>query len=84
MKKQNVSNFYLRIFSIILLFLGANYLQAQTPKGKLFIIGGGNRSDELMKQVLAVAELAKKITSWFCQCQAKNPTALLFSLKNKW
>ena len=38
----------------------AYLLQAQNPKGKLFIIGGGDRSDDLMKQVLAVAELGKK------------------------
>jgi len=31
--------------------------QSKTAKGNLFIIGGGNRSDELMKQMLQTAEL---------------------------
>jgi len=31
--------------------------QSKTAKGNLFIIGGGNRSDELMKQMLHTAEL---------------------------
>lgn len=44
---------------ISLLFMSC-LLQAQTPKGKLFIIGGGDRSDNLMKQVLSVADLTKK------------------------
>jgi cyanophycinase len=35
-------------------------LQAQNPKGKLFIIGGGDRSDQLMTQALKVADLSKK------------------------
>ncbi|WP_228520690.1 cyanophycinase [Flavobacterium sp. JLP] len=42
------------------LLVVSSLLQAQNPKGKLFIIGGGNRSDDLMKQVLATAELNKK------------------------
>lgn len=45
---------------MVLFLLLANLLQAQTPKGKLFIIGGGDRSDALMKQVLSVADLSKK------------------------
>ncbi|MDQ1141799.1 cyanophycinase [Pedobacter agri] len=33
--------------------------QSKTAKGNLFIIGGGNRSDELMKQMLHTAELKR-------------------------
>lgn len=44
---------------ISLLFMSC-FLQAQAPKGKLFIIGGGDRSDNLMKQVINVADLTKK------------------------
>lgn len=44
---------------ISLLFMSC-LVQAQTPKGKLFIIGGGDRSDNLMKQILSVADLTKK------------------------
>ena len=44
---------------ILLLFMSC-ILQAQAPKGKLFIIGGGDRSDNLMKQVVSIADLTKK------------------------
>ncbi|TDW48959.1 cyanophycinase [Flavobacterium sp. 270] len=44
----------------LILLLSSSILQAQNPKGKLFIIGGGDRSDDLMKQVLSVAELTAK------------------------
>ncbi|CAC9975076.1 MULTISPECIES: cyanophycinase [Flavobacterium] len=50
----------LKSFTIISLLLTSCFVQAQNPKGKLFIIGGGDRSDDLMKQVLDVAELGKK------------------------
>lgn len=48
-----------KILIVIFLFT-VSLLQAQNPKGKLFIIGGGDRSDALMKQVLSVSELTKK------------------------
>ncbi|KAF2333836.1 cyanophycinase [Flavobacterium daemonense] len=57
MKKKSA---YFRLLSLFLLLLITGFSQAQNAKGKLFIIGGGNRSDDLMKQVLAVAELGKK------------------------
>lgn len=49
-------SFVLFIFITILGF-SSTVVQAQNPKGKLFIIGGGDRSDELMKQVLEIAGL---------------------------
>ncbi|MFZ0596023.1 MAG: cyanophycinase [Flavobacterium sp.] len=54
------SGFSFAKITISLFLLISSFLNAQTPKGKLFIIGGGNRSDELMQQVLSVAELSKK------------------------
>ena len=60
MKNRLPSHFsYQKILIVILLFT-VSQLQAQSPKGKLFIIGGGDRSDALMKQVLSVSELTKK------------------------
>lgn len=47
-------SFLLAILFGISLFANA---QSKTAKGNLFIIGGGNRSDELMKQMLHTAEL---------------------------
>jgi cyanophycinase len=45
-------------FIVFLIFISVS-CAAQNPKGKLFIIGGGERSDALMKQALSVAELTK-------------------------
>lgn len=53
---KNLFNF----IQLTLLFLFFNTIQAQTPKGKLFIIGGGNRSDKLMTQLLSISDLQKK------------------------
>lgn len=50
----------IKSFTILSLLLTSCFVQAQNPKGKLFIIGGGDRSDDLMKQVLDAAELGKK------------------------
>lgn len=46
--------FFLAFLLVVSLFANA---QNKTAKGNLFIIGGGNRSDELMKQMLQTAEL---------------------------
>ncbi|WP_029273006.1 cyanophycinase [Flavobacterium sp. KJJ] len=58
--KNLFSPFSLQKIMMASLLVVSSLLQAQNPKGKLFIIGGGNRSDDLMKQVLATAELNKK------------------------
>jgi cyanophycinase len=50
----------LKLFPLALILLLCNFNQAQTPKGKLFIIGGGNRSDKLMSQLLSISSLQKK------------------------
>ncbi|MTH15463.1 cyanophycinase [Flavobacterium sp. LC2016-01] len=60
MKNQFLSKFPFQKLILTLLLLISGLLQAQNSKGKLFIIGGGDRSDALMKQVLAVAELGTK------------------------
>lgn len=44
------------LFALVGLSLMLN-AQSKAAKGNLFIIGGGNRSDELMKQMLNTAEL---------------------------
>jgi cyanophycinase len=50
----------LKLFPLALILLVCSFNQAQTPKGKLFIIGGGNRSDKLMSQLLSISSLQKK------------------------
>jgi len=50
------------VFALLLLAAGLQ-LHAQTkltPKGVLFIIGGGNRSDALIKQLVTTAQLGAK------------------------
>lgn len=51
---------YFKIILIFVLFLFSSSIQAQNPKGKLFIIGGGNRSDALMTQLISISDLEKK------------------------
>lgn len=60
MKNQFLFTFSFPKYLLLLFLCTGYFLQAQTPKGKLFIIGGGDRSDVLMKQALAVADLGKK------------------------
>lgn len=60
MKNEPLFKFSSKTFTTVLFLIIGCAVQAQTPKGKLFIIGGGDRSDALMKQVLSVAELGKK------------------------
>lgn len=51
---------YFKIILIFVLFLFSTSIQAQNPKGKLFIIGGGNRSDALMTKLISISDLEKK------------------------
>lgn len=50
----------LKFIQLTFLLLICNTINAQSPKGKLFIIGGGNRSDKLMTQLLSISDLKKK------------------------
>lgn len=52
--------YYLQAFLLFFSFVHINIITAQTPKGKLFIIGGGSRSDKLINQMLAVSPMQKK------------------------
>lgn len=52
-KSISISKFHF----IIVLLLSFSAIQAQSPKGKLFIIGGGNRSDKLMTNLLSISKL---------------------------
>lgn len=44
----------------IAILFSIGILQAQSPKGKLFIIGGGDRSDSLLTHLLSISELNNK------------------------
>ncbi|MBE8726677.1 cyanophycinase [Flavobacterium hungaricum] len=60
MSKSFLFNSKFRNFLFFLFLLISSVTNAQTPKGKLFIIGGGDRSDELMKKALSLAKLEAK------------------------
>ncbi|MDN3672572.1 cyanophycinase [Flavobacterium branchiarum] len=60
MKNQLLFKYLSKTPLLISLLFMSCFLQAQSPKGKLFIIGGGDRSDNLMRQVINVADLTKK------------------------
>ena len=60
MHQSTHSPLYFKFFIAVLAFLFCNSLQAQKTKGKLFIIGGGHRSDALMTQLVTLADLGKK------------------------
>jgi cyanophycinase len=60
MIRTNHSPLYFKLFLGLLAFLFCGSLQAQKTKGKLFIIGGGHRSDALMTQLVTLADLGKK------------------------
>jgi len=49
-----------KFYFIIALALSFSSVQAQSPKGNLFIIGGGNRSDKLMNNLLTISKLEAK------------------------
>jgi cyanophycinase len=60
MKKSIHSPLYFKVLIGLFAFLFCSTLQAQKNKGKLFIIGGGHRSDALMTQLVNLSDLKKK------------------------
>ena len=60
MKEPTHSLLYFKFVIGTLLFLSFGTLQAQKLKGKLFIIGGGQRSDAMMTQLVSLSDLQKK------------------------
>lgn len=60
MKKLLHSNYFIKFCMALLVFLSYNTVSAQNSKGKLFIIGGGNRSDAFMTQLIKITDLKKK------------------------
>ncbi|MFV8379152.1 cyanophycinase [Flavobacterium sp. LB3R33] len=60
MKKSIHSLLYFKVLIGVITLLFCGILQAQKNKGKLFIIGGGHRSDALMTQLVNLSDLKKK------------------------
>ncbi|MFD1602399.1 cyanophycinase [Flavobacterium artemisiae] len=72
-----------RHFLFFLFFLISIVTNAQTPKGKLFIIGGGDRSDELMKKALSTAELQPKDFIAVLPMSSEEPDSSFIFFKNQ-
>lgn len=51
---------FLTVFAIVIFLNGYAQADRDLPKGNLFIIGGGNRSPELVKKMIETAQLNKK------------------------
>ena len=50
----------LTVLAFIITFCCFAQSDGDLPKGNLFIIGGGNRSPELVKKMIETAQLSKK------------------------
>jgi len=68
------------IFILLLIFQSG---LAQPPKGKLFIIGGGNRSDQLMKTLLTAAAMQNKDYIVVLPMSSEEPDSAFFYFKKQ-
>jgi cyanophycinase len=71
----------INVFVIIILL--QNGLFAQSNKGKLFIIGGGERTDNLMKKMLAVSHLKSTDYIVVLPMASEEPDSSFFYFKNQ-
>ena len=80
--KFSIKIFRLFFFAAFIL-LGNNSAHAQKNNGKLFIIGGGNRSDKLMMQLINVADLSKKDYVVVLPMASEEPDSAYIYFKNQ-
>lgn len=69
-------------FLLVIMVFTANS-QAQKNKGNLFIIGGGNRSDELMNQLISIADLKQKDYIVVLPMSSEEPDSAYIYFKNQ-
>jgi cyanophycinase len=60
MKKRILYQFWVKTLFVIIILSVSFTMQAQKTKGRLFIIGGGTKSDKLMNQLITISDLKKK------------------------
>lgn len=70
-----------KLFPLTLFFLACSLIYAQSPKGKLFIIGGGKRSEKLMSQLLSISSLQKKDYIVVLPMSSEEPDSAYFYFK---
>ncbi len=83
MSKSLLFNSKFKSFLFFLFLLISSVTNAQTPKGKLFIIGGGDRSDELMKKALSIAKLDAKDFIAVLPMSSEEPDSSFIFFKNQ-
>lgn len=59
-KKQILNQFWVKTLFVIIILSVSFSMKAQKTNGKLFIIGGGIKSDKLMNQLITISNLKKK------------------------
>ena len=59
-KKQILNQFWVKTLFVIIILSVSFTMKAQKTNGKLFIIGGGIKSDKLMNQLITISNLKKK------------------------
>ncbi len=79
--KVTASKILINLFFIILFF--NNSLIAQSSRGKLFIIGGGERTDNLMRKMLAVSHLKKDDYIVVLPMASEEPDSSFLYFKNQ-
>ena len=72
-----------KLFAISAAILFFNFGHSQTPKGTLFIIGGGNRSDQLMNELLTISSLQKKDYVVVLPMSSEEPDSAYFYFKKQ-
>lgn len=77
------SSDHIKLFLLLVVLLVCSCNQAQTPKGKLFIIGGGKRSDKLMSQLLTISSLQKKEYIVVLPMSSKEPDSAYIYFKEQ-
>lgn len=72
------------IFYFIIVFvLSIGTVQAQSPKGKLFIIGGGDRSDSLLTHLLSISKLNTKDYIAILPMSSEEPDSSFIYINNQ-
>jgi cyanophycinase len=79
--KITPSKILTNLFLVIIFF--NNSLLAQSNQGKLFIIGGGDRSDNLMNKMITVSHLAKNDYIVVLPMASEEPDSSYFYFKNQ-
>jgi cyanophycinase len=80
---MKIMPFKIAINSCLIIILLQNGLFAQSNKGKLFIIGGGDRTDNLMMKMLTVSHLTKNDYIVVLPMASEEPDSSYFYFKNQ-